>query len=219
MTACPAGVIHGAQVAVDVEQFRSRSIFVVGEVRTPGKYAMTPQMSLIEALAAEFRLLNRVSGQTLIPLAYELELCRAHLRVMSLRKGAACALEVTGAAPDAAVPPALFLTLVENGLTHLLPRDGRLDFALTIEPAAASRRYTLRVTGLAQEGAPAEAHEGTGIRYIKARLEESYTGRWTLSGGPTGSGWQTTIEIAGAPVMLLRAGDASTPTLPVPCVS
>ena len=46
------GYIKRAQVAVDVEQFRSRSIFVVGEVRTPGKYAMTPQMSLIEALAA-----------------------------------------------------------------------------------------------------------------------------------------------------------------------
>jgi polysaccharide export outer membrane protein len=46
------GYIKRAQVAVDVEQFRSRSIFVVGEVRTPGKYPMTAQMSLIEALAA-----------------------------------------------------------------------------------------------------------------------------------------------------------------------
>ena len=46
------GFIKRAQVAVDVDQFRSRSIFVVGEVRTPGKYPMTGQMSLIEALAA-----------------------------------------------------------------------------------------------------------------------------------------------------------------------
>ena len=46
------GYIKRAQVAVDVEQFRSRSIFVVGEVRAPGKYPMTAQMSLIEALAA-----------------------------------------------------------------------------------------------------------------------------------------------------------------------
>lgn len=38
------GYIKRAQVAVDVEQLRSRSIFVVGEVRTPGKYAMTAQM-------------------------------------------------------------------------------------------------------------------------------------------------------------------------------
>jgi polysaccharide export outer membrane protein len=46
------GYIKRAQVAVDVEQFRSRSIFVVGEVRAPGKYPMTAEMSLIEALAA-----------------------------------------------------------------------------------------------------------------------------------------------------------------------
>ena len=46
------GYIKRAQVAVDVEQFRSRSIFVVGEVRAPGKYPMMGQMSLIEALAA-----------------------------------------------------------------------------------------------------------------------------------------------------------------------
>jgi polysaccharide biosynthesis/export protein len=46
------GYIKRAQVAVDVDQFRSRSIYVVGEVRSPGKYAMTGQMSLIEALAA-----------------------------------------------------------------------------------------------------------------------------------------------------------------------
>jgi polysaccharide export outer membrane protein len=46
------GYIRRAQVVVDVEQLRTRSIFVVGEVRTPGKYSMTAQMSLIEALAA-----------------------------------------------------------------------------------------------------------------------------------------------------------------------
>src|SRR5213594_3380072 len=35
------GYIRNAQVAVEVDQFRSRSIFVVGEVRSPGKYPMT----------------------------------------------------------------------------------------------------------------------------------------------------------------------------------
>jgi polysaccharide export outer membrane protein len=46
------GYIRYAQVRVDVEQFRSRSIFIVGEVRAPGKYPMTGDMTLIEALAA-----------------------------------------------------------------------------------------------------------------------------------------------------------------------
>jgi polysaccharide export outer membrane protein len=46
------GYIKRAQVVVDVDEFRSRNIFVVGEVRSPGKYPITGQMSLIEALAA-----------------------------------------------------------------------------------------------------------------------------------------------------------------------
>jgi polysaccharide biosynthesis/export protein len=60
------GYIRRAQVAVDVDQFRSRSIFVVGEVRTPGKYPMTGQMSLIEALAAAGSTMPTASSEVLI---------------------------------------------------------------------------------------------------------------------------------------------------------
>ncbi len=45
------GFVRRPQVAIEVEQYRSRSLFVVGEVRTPGKYPLTGQMTLIEALA------------------------------------------------------------------------------------------------------------------------------------------------------------------------
>jgi polysaccharide export outer membrane protein len=45
------GYVRRPQVAIEVEQYRSRSIFVVGEVRSPGKYALTADMTLIEALA------------------------------------------------------------------------------------------------------------------------------------------------------------------------
>lgn len=45
------GFVRRPQVSIEVEQFRSRSLFVVGEVRTPGKYPLTGQMTLIEALA------------------------------------------------------------------------------------------------------------------------------------------------------------------------
>jgi len=60
------GYIRRAQVAVDVEQFRSRSIFVVGEVRAPGKYPMTAQMSLIEALAAAGSMTAAASSEVMI---------------------------------------------------------------------------------------------------------------------------------------------------------
>ncbi|MBM3778631.1 MAG: hypothetical protein FJW23_10415 [Acidimicrobiia bacterium] len=45
------GYVRQAQVSVEVEQYRARSIFVVGEVRSPGKVPLTAQMTLLEALA------------------------------------------------------------------------------------------------------------------------------------------------------------------------
>lgn len=185
-------------------------------------------VALIEALASEFRILNRVSGEKLIALGQELELCRAHLHVMSLRKGARCVLQVRGADEQALVPPALFLTLIENGLTHLLPREGRHEFVLTAEYRGGVARYALLAGGVrhpsagpAAAGSEGEAasgrrgaadadapvgmgkeaetpggpREGTGLRYIKARLEESFTGRWSVSGGAVPEGWETVIEI------------------------
>jgi hypothetical protein len=164
---------------------------------------------LIEALASEFRLLNRISGETLIPLAQEIELCRAHLEVMSLRHAARCSLEVMGVNDRALVPPALFLTLVENGLTHLLPRDGQLGFELRGEQRANGYRYTLVVHGERQPGLAADERaprEGTGLRYIKARLEESFTGQWSIESGATTDGWATTIALRGP----LRLGPPAT---------
>lgn len=166
--------------------------------------------ALIDALTSEFRILARVSGEKLIPLAQELALCRAHLDVMTLRKGARCSLDVRGVDEEALVPPALFHTLIENGLTHLLPRDGRLEFELRAEYRGDVARYALlaigRRQGTAEAGlrprdglsGEASAQEGTGLRYIKARLEESFTGRWSVLGGPVPEGWETVIEIGGA---------------------
>ncbi len=45
------GYLRSPQVTVEVEQFRSQSIFVIGEVRSPGRYPMTGNMGLLEALA------------------------------------------------------------------------------------------------------------------------------------------------------------------------
>jgi polysaccharide export outer membrane protein len=45
------GYVRNPQVSIEVEQYRSRSFFVVGEVRSPGRYPLTPEMTLIEALA------------------------------------------------------------------------------------------------------------------------------------------------------------------------
>lgn len=151
-------------------------------------------VALIEALAGEFRILARVSGEKLIPLGQELELCRAHLRIMGLRRGVQCSFEARDVDESSPVPPALFHTLIEGGLTHQLPRAGRLQFVLDGAYQPARARYTLTVQG---ENPPSSGsvRDGTGLRYVKARLDESFAGRWSLSAGPVLEGWRTVIEI------------------------
>jgi polysaccharide export outer membrane protein len=47
-----AGYIKNPQVRIEVDQYKSRNVFVIGEVRTPGKVTMTgATMTLLEALA------------------------------------------------------------------------------------------------------------------------------------------------------------------------
>lgn len=45
------GFFRNPQVSVAVEQYRSQRVFIVGEVRSPGTYPLTGDMTLIEALA------------------------------------------------------------------------------------------------------------------------------------------------------------------------
>jgi polysaccharide export outer membrane protein len=46
-----AGYIKNPQVRVDIDAYKSQSVYVIGEVRSPGKIAIAGTMSLIEALA------------------------------------------------------------------------------------------------------------------------------------------------------------------------
>ena len=54
------------QVSVAVEQHRSRRLYVVGEVRTPGPVPLTGDMTLIEALARAGSTLPSASGELAI---------------------------------------------------------------------------------------------------------------------------------------------------------
>jgi polysaccharide export outer membrane protein len=46
-----AGYIKNPQVRVEVESYKSQAVMVSGEVRQPGKFSMTGQMTVLEALA------------------------------------------------------------------------------------------------------------------------------------------------------------------------
>jgi polysaccharide export outer membrane protein len=60
------GYLRNPQVTVDVEQFRSQSVFVIGEVRSPGKYMLSGAVSLIEALAQAGSATAQAGGEVLI---------------------------------------------------------------------------------------------------------------------------------------------------------
>lgn len=45
------GYLRHPQVTVDIDQFRSQNVFVMGEVRTPGKYVLSGPVTLLDALA------------------------------------------------------------------------------------------------------------------------------------------------------------------------
>ncbi len=155
-------------------------------------------VKLIDDLADEFRSVARVSAEKLIPLGQELELCRAHLRVMSVRTGRPWHLEASGWDEKEPVPPAVFLTLIENGFVHQrAAQAGPAAFRLTVERTDAGvRRYFFLSPGEVQSHSDRPAG-GTGLRYVKARFEESFPGCWTLADGPATGGWQTVIEIRG----------------------
>ena len=50
-TMLAAGYIRNPQVRVEVNQYKSQFVYVIGEVRAPGKIPMTGSMTLLEALA------------------------------------------------------------------------------------------------------------------------------------------------------------------------
>ena len=60
------GFLRSPQVAVQVEQFRSRSIFIMGQVRTPGKYPLQGDNSLLEVLAMAGSLANDASTEIVV---------------------------------------------------------------------------------------------------------------------------------------------------------
>jgi polysaccharide biosynthesis/export protein len=60
------GFFKNPQVSVAVEQYRSQRVFVVGEVRNPGTYPLTGDMTLIEALARAGSTKEEASGEALI---------------------------------------------------------------------------------------------------------------------------------------------------------
>lgn len=151
-------------------------------------------VKLIDDLAEEFRTLSAMSGEREVSLRRELELCRAHLRLMRARTEIDWELETECIDENWPIPPALFLTLIENGFSHQRVRDRSAKFMLRAEAEADRVRYTFHSPGEIKTD-PERVSGGTGLRYIRARLNESFPGAWSLTERMVANGWETVIEM------------------------
>ncbi|MEO8532145.1 MAG: histidine kinase [Flavobacterium sp.] len=149
----------------------------------------------IRALADEFDIMNNIAEDTLIPVRKEIELCRKHLQVMSFRKEICYDWEEKGIDENENIPPAIIHTIVENGITHSLPpAQGCICFRLSFAKEDYYKQYTV-LTLAEKRNTKKGGSGGTGFKYIKARLNESYGTNWSFESFAVEKGWLTTIKI------------------------
>ncbi|MEM1216261.1 MAG: histidine kinase [Bacteroidota bacterium] len=156
--------------------------------------------AFIGALAEEFELLNNMADAQLVPIGQEIDLCKNHLKVMGYRKEIQYEWTQEGVDPNELIPPAIIHTAVENGVTHSLPdKQGRVLFHLSFSKTKKKKHYQLRTQARMRSASPSlantEKRGGTGLKYMRARLQESYPGRWALASKATPQGWLTTIVV------------------------
>ncbi|MBE9601241.1 histidine kinase [Pedobacter sp. MC2016-24] len=148
----------------------------------------------INALAAEFDLMNEISEATLIPISSEIALCKAHLLVMEFRKEIKYIWSDFGIEASEMIPPAILHTLLENGITHSMPfEEDKIYFELTFKRTENHRAYTFITKAKNRSGRSGK--RGTGFQYVAARLTESYGDKWEFESGEIAVGWFVRINI------------------------
>jgi len=60
------GYFTDPQIRVSIEQYKSQKVYIVGEVRSPGAYALSGDMRLVEALALAGSTLPTAAGEVVI---------------------------------------------------------------------------------------------------------------------------------------------------------
>ncbi|MNQ39453.1 Histidine kinase [compost metagenome] len=157
----------------------------------------SPQQGVvfIRALADEFDIMNSIAEDTLIPIREEIDLCRKHLEVMSFRKEVCYEWQEKNIDENEEIPPAIIHTIVENGITHSLPpKEGCITFCLSFTKEKNHKEYSL-LTIAQNRNRKKEGSNGTGFKYIKARLNESFGDNWLFDSHQVEKGWLTTIKI------------------------
>lgn len=154
-------------------------------------------VEFIEALAAEFSAFHVIAQEKTISLKREIELCQSHLKVMLFRSTINYEWLNGPLLLERTIPAGVMLTLVENGITHSRPQaDGTIRFELHEDQPSSPNKRVYRLDVFAQNRkTPIGLQTGTGLSFIRSRLEENYGQDWQLKSGPTAFGWRNTLII------------------------
>lgn len=124
-----ADYVRQAQVSVQIETYRSRSIFVLGEVKAPGKYTIEGQVTLLEVIAKAGSFTSS-AGPEIIVLRY--------------KDGMAATIAAAPAKPGSADTAELLRVSIEDLKNGRFTANFLLQDSDTISVPAAERYY---VTG------------------------------------------------------------------------
>lgn len=156
--------------------------------------------ALIKVLADEFRLINEISTKKEIPLEEEITLCKSHLELMSHRKDVKYEFICHNLCEDEMIPPMLFHTLIENGLTHSFNSHEDGVFELSCYKNESETHFKLQNNGSLLKkinwNPDDPPKEGMGLKYIRTRLEENYPGKWNITYGLNAGKWEVNIILS-----------------------
>ncbi|WP_244279820.1 sensor histidine kinase [Leptospira brenneri] len=156
---------------------------------------------ILDSLAEELHIILKVASKQLIPVSEEINLCKYHIGVMKLRMEKDYKLKISRFESTDMIPPLVFHTLIENAFTHEDSEKAKLSFGIFMknitenEKSYSSYHFLVYHHNKEKETKPTTAGTGTGLEYIRLRLEESYPGKWSLTHGKSKKGYRVLILI------------------------
>lgn len=194
-----AALINSSRLEIELLKKNIQPHFILNTLTAIEEWieeSPTTAIKFIDALADEFRTMSKMAHQKLVPLEQKLELCRSHLKIMSYRKNIDFRLNAV-INHSVNIPAAILHTLIENAITHNNYRQGTVEFKLRQRISDQHLHFVFSSPWIARKiASPKEGRtQGTGLKYINARLEESFARYWNLEETQSSGEWITTISI------------------------
>lgn len=168
-------------------------------------------IGFIKELSDEFRSFLDYSDKRLISVKEEIALCKRHLKIMEYRKQKKYLLKNDIVNMNEQIPPAIFHTLIENGVTYNLNNSDSVCFLISEQIFKKGKKFIITVNYSSNCTTPTKNEEikikeqfnnyskditeGTGLKYIRSRLTETYGNNWKLDFYGNKTVWVTEIEI------------------------